>query len=57
MEKNKELSERARTLRKSMTKEEQKLWKLYLCRCQFHFHSVCAEIDRTIKENMEAEQA
>ena len=120
MEKNKELSERARALRKSMTKEEQKLWKLYLCRCQprFHrqyvignyiadfychkaklvveldgsqhytpeekqydekrtkylqsqglqvirfsnlddlqrFHSACAEIDRTIKENMEAEQ-
>ena len=38
MEKNKELSERARTLRKSMTKEEQKLWKLYLCRCQPRFH-------------------
>ena len=56
MEKNKELSERARTLRKSMAKEEQKLWKMYLCRCQFHFHSVCAEIDRTINENMEAEQ-
>ena len=55
-EKNKELSERARVLRKSTTKEEQKLWKLYLFRCQFHFHSVCVEIDRTIKENMEAEQ-
>ena len=120
MEKNRELSERARALRKSMTKEEQKLWKMYLCRCQPRFHrqyvignyiadfychkaklvveldgsqhytpeekqydekrtkylqsqglqvlrfsnldvlrrfgSVCAEIDRTIKENMEAEQ-
>ena len=121
MEKNKELSERARALRRNMTKEEQKLWKLYLCRCQPRFHrqhvignyiadfychkaklvveldgsqhytpeekqydekrtkylqsqglqvlrfsnldvlrrfgSVCAEIDRTINENMEAEQA
>ena len=38
MEKNRELSERARALRKSMTKEEQKLWKMYLCRCQPRFH-------------------
>ena len=117
---NPNLTSNARALRKSMTKEEQKLWKLYLCRCQprFHrqyvignyiadfychkaklvveldgsqhytpeekqydekrtkylqsqglqvlrfsnldilqrFYSVCAEIDRTIKENMEAEQ-
>ena len=38
MERNKHLAETARTLRKSMTKEEQKLWKMYLCRCQPRFH-------------------
>ena len=38
MERNKNLAENARTLRKNRTKEEQKLWKLFLCRCQPRFH-------------------
>ena len=33
-----DLRQNARELRKSMTKEEQKLWKMYLCRCQPRFH-------------------
>ena len=37
MEKNKNLTEKAQALRKNMTKEETKLWKLFLCRCEPRF--------------------
>ena len=33
MEKNINLTGKAQTLRKNMTKEERKLWKMFLCRC------------------------
>ena len=38
MERNKNLTQKAQVLRKSMTKEETKLWKLFLCRYKPRFH-------------------
>ena len=38
MERNANLTENARTLRKNMTKEENRLWKLFLCRYKPRFH-------------------
>ena len=35
---NKQLVPLARNLRKNMTKEEHKLWKLFLCQCQPRFY-------------------
>ena len=37
MERNKNLTEKAQALRKNMTKEETKLWKQFLCRCEPRF--------------------
>ncbi len=38
MERNGNLTEKAQALRKNMTKEENKLWKLFLCRYNPRFH-------------------
>ena len=38
MERNGNLTEKAQALRKNMTKEENKLWKLFLCRYRPRFH-------------------
>ena len=38
MERNSNLTEMAQALRKNMTKEENKLWKLFLCRYKPRFH-------------------
>ncbi len=38
MERNANLTEKAQALRKNMTKEETKLWKLFLCRYKPRFH-------------------
>ena len=37
MEKNKELKEKAQSLRKTMTKEEAHLWYQFLCRAKYRF--------------------
>lgn len=38
MERNENLTQKAQVLRKNMTKEETKLWKLFLCRFKPRFH-------------------
>jgi very-short-patch-repair endonuclease len=37
MEKNKEIKEKAQSLRKTMTKEEAHLWYQFLCRAKYRF--------------------
>ena len=51
MERNGKLTKNARTLRKTMTKEEAHLWYQFLCRYKRRFRNVCKAIDLAVRQD------